>query len=387
MKTESSIQSCHVCGGELREFTDFREFRLVSSDCQPLNVQSSLCICNKCGTVQKEICDEWLECVNQVYRRYNVYSQAAGKEQRAFDASNGLSSSRSSRILEWIKGGSRHHQLKPKGSILDFGCGNGNFLREFQQAYPGWHLTGLEIDDSNKLPIESIPNTKHVTGTIDSLEESYDIISMVHVLEHLVDPISLLAQLRKRLKPGGMLFVEVPNLITSPFDLFILDHCTHLTLESLRWILWKGGFQLIDSSTEVIAKEITLVAVTCAESDGDVDVEEVEAATAIEVIGCHLALARRLKARGSELIAVKPAIFGSSISATWLANELGFNVSLFIEEDNQRIGNHHCGIPILSLADVPPSTPLLLPFSDPTAEIIRTRLGINYPMIHTIPAY
>ncbi len=386
MKMASATIACHVCGGALKVFPEFGSFRLVSSDCQPLTTGAVLCICDECSTVQKAVNNEWLETVNEVYRRYNVYAQAAGKEQRAFNADKGESSSRSSRILEWFQLKFGQRTLKPQGSILDFGCGNGSFLKEFHKLYPEWKLTGLEIDDSNRQTIESIPNATHRTGSIDSVRETFDVVSMVHVLEHLVDPISFLAQLRKRLNRGGILFIEVPNLMTSPFDLFILDHCTHLTLDSLRWILWKSGFHLIDASTEVVAKEITLIAVAFSQDIAGADVPQVEHAAAVEAIGCHLELAQRLKAKGKEFVAVKPAIFGSSISGTWLANELGFNVSSFIDEDADRIGNRHCDIPILSLDDVPPALPVLLPFSDSTAESITARLSKDHPMIHTISA-
>lgn len=386
MKKESSIQRCHVCGGELSEFTNFTGFKLVSSDCQPITTPASLWICSQCATVQKGINEEWLACVEQVYQQYDVYSQAAGKEQRAFDAAKGDSSSRSSRILEWIQNKSSRHDLKLTGSLLDFGCGNGSFLGEFHKLFPEWRLTGLEMDDSNKSAIESIPNATHRAGAIDSLLETYDLISMVHVLEHLVDPISFLVQLRKKLRPGGTLFIEVPNLMTSPFDIFILDHCTHFTLETLRWTLWKSGFQVTDTSTEVVAKEISLMAVPLDQVDGEVDVKRAEPTTAIEAITRHLGLARRLREKGKKLIDTKPAIFGSSISGTWLANELSFNVSSFIDEDFDRIGNFHCTIPILSLDDVPPSLPVMLPFSEPTAKSITARLNKDYPMIRTVSA-
>jgi 2-polyprenyl-3-methyl-5-hydroxy-6-metoxy-1,4-benzoquinol methylase len=386
MKKGSSIQCCHVCGGELSEFTKFREFKLVSSDCQPITTHASLWICSQCGTVQKGISEEWQACVDQVYQQYNVYSQAAGKEQRAFDAAKGDSTSRSSKILEWIQSESSRHELKLTGSLLDFGCGNGSFLGEFHRLFPKWKLTGLEMDDSNQSTIESIPNTTHRAGPIDSLLETYDLISMVHVLEHLIDPISLLVQLRKKLRPGGTLFIEVPNLITSPFDLFILDHCTHFTLENLRWILWKSGFHVTDTSTEVVAKEISVMAVPLDQADGEVDVNRAEPSSAIEAITRHLNLARQLRAKGKDLIDTKPAIFGSSISGTWLASELDFNVSSFIDEDIDRVGNVHCSIPILSLDDVPPSLPVMLPFSEPTARSITARLNKDHPMIHTISA-
>lgn len=367
-------------------FRDYESFRLVSSDCQPLQSGAVLCICRDCSIVQKAVNDTWQKSVNEVYLNYNVYAQSEGKEQRAFNSAKGESSSRSSRILNWLQKESGQHALNEEGSLLDFGCGNGSFLREFNRFYPGWRLTGLEIDDSNKKRIERIPNTTHRTGAIESVPESYDMVSMIHVLEHLVDPIRFLIQLQQKLKPGAMLLIEVPNLMTSPFDLFILDHCTHFTLDSLRWVLWKSGFKIIEASTDVVAKEITVISMARDEAIDSQEVSPAQPNDSVRAVGIHLDLAKRLRTKGNELEAARPAIFGSSISGTWLANEISFNISAFIDEDADRVGNFHCGIPIRSLNEMPSSLPVLLPFSDSVAESISVRLGKTHSLVLTYSA-
>lgn len=98
-----------------------------------------------------------------------------------------------------------------KGEILDIGCGTGSFLHVMQQA--GWSITGLEPDET------AIAKAKELYGlNIQSPETlfklapaTFDAITMWHVLEHVHELEEYLIQLKLLLKPGGRLFIAVPN--------------------------------------------------------------------------------------------------------------------------------------------------------------------------------
>lgn len=97
-----------------------------------------------------------------------------------------------------------------KGSILDIGAGTGDFLSFVQQE--GWQAIGVE--PSEKAKAKAIAKKKGVSfvGNTSELDNnSFDVISMWHVLEHVPDLDSQIKELKRLLKPNGTLIIAVPN--------------------------------------------------------------------------------------------------------------------------------------------------------------------------------
>jgi 2-polyprenyl-3-methyl-5-hydroxy-6-metoxy-1,4-benzoquinol methylase len=99
------------------------------------------------------------------------------------------------------------------GRVLDVGCGSGDFLFRMHQL--GWKVAGVDFDG------KAIANAKTKYG-FDLLhndlagahfpDNSFDAITMNHVIEHVPDPTALLSEIVRVLKPGGRLVATTPNL-------------------------------------------------------------------------------------------------------------------------------------------------------------------------------
>ncbi len=95
-----------------------------------------------------------------------------------------------------------------KGRILDIGAGTGDFLLEAKNQ--NWDILGIEPNDKAK----GIALGKGIKfgDTIEKLESnSFDVITMWHVLEHVPDVEHQVAELKRLLKPSGTIIVAVPN--------------------------------------------------------------------------------------------------------------------------------------------------------------------------------
>ena len=95
-----------------------------------------------------------------------------------------------------------------KGKILDIGAGTGDFLLEAKNK--NWETVGVEPNEKAK----SIAINKGVlfADTIEKLESnSFDVITLWHVLEHVPDVAHQVAELKRLLKSSGTLIIAVPN--------------------------------------------------------------------------------------------------------------------------------------------------------------------------------
>ncbi len=151
---------------------------------------------------------------------------------------------RARRVLRLLPG------KNPK--VLDIGCGRGLLLREFQRK--GCDVTGTEFsDDACRFAREvlKLPVRVGLLNELNFPDQSFDVVVMWHVLEHVSDPRPTLAEVSRILRPGGVFLVGVPNF-GSPeaclakagwFHLDVPRHLSHHTRTSLETALTAAGLR------------------------------------------------------------------------------------------------------------------------------------------------
>src|SRR6185437_11908362 len=110
--------------------------------------------------------------------------------------------------------------------ILDVGAGVGATLRWIKQFYPDAKTTGIEPNAALREDLQRNVDVALI-GKIEecfSELERYDLILLLDVLEHLVDPEGVLKRLSKSLSPGGKVIVSVPNIAHFSVSLPLLLH-------------------------------------------------------------------------------------------------------------------------------------------------------------------
>jgi len=196
-------------------------------------------ICPDCGTVSHHPRPD-AAAVAEFYRKKYRTEYKGGwepKRKHSLRAIRGAVA-RARRLAALIPAGAR---------VLDIGASSGEFT--YAMAASGFAAEGLEPNEGYA---EYARRTYGVTVTNTVLEDapfapsSFDLITLNHVFEHLVDPLAALGLIRGWLAPGGLLFIEVPNLAGVRKQITNVFHHAHIwnfTPETLLAVMRKGGFE------------------------------------------------------------------------------------------------------------------------------------------------
>ncbi len=141
--------------------------------------------------------------------------------------------------------------------LLDVGCGDGSLLRMMLEY--GWDCQGLDFDDG------AVRNAArkglHVAcGTLEEqryAEAAFDAITMSHVIEHVPEPLALLSECRRILKPGGRLVLVTPNSQSLGRKMFGSSwshlappyHLRIFSPHSLSTLASRAGFRTVRTAT------------------------------------------------------------------------------------------------------------------------------------------
>jgi len=329
-----------------------------------------------CGAVQKLPNDQWFAEISEIYSTYQAYELADGEEQLVLDEISGHPRKRSSVLLDKLNG----LEIFPKkANVLDVGCGDGVTLRAMSECFKDWTLNGYELSSSKEQKLKAITGFGQLfTGDLTSLPEQFDVISMMHSLEHFPSPFEALKVLSEKMSDNGLLFIEVCNVDQNPFDLLVADHLMHFSPISLSHLVSRAGFDILCCETEWVKKEISLVARRSHsyQSPPGLNPELVSKKISgnVDWLRSIVETAQTVAATTDDSF----GIFGTSIAASWLAGQLGDKVSFFVDEDPYRIGRQYLGRPVLHPKDVQATAIVYLALAPVLAARIQQKMS-HYP--------
>jgi 2-polyprenyl-3-methyl-5-hydroxy-6-metoxy-1,4-benzoquinol methylase len=158
------------------------------------------------------------------------------------------------------------NRLAPrKGKLLEVGSFLGNFATEIRAS--GWDVTCLEPYVGAVKYSREKHGLKVIEGVLpqpDLPDASFDAVILLHVIEHMPDPGANIAELRRLLKPGGMLVVETPRFDSLMFKLLgrrerslsiTNGHIYFFTVPTLTKLLEKHGFETV--SVDLVGRTLT----------------------------------------------------------------------------------------------------------------------------------
>jgi 2-polyprenyl-3-methyl-5-hydroxy-6-metoxy-1,4-benzoquinol methylase len=145
-------------------------------------------------------------------------------------------------------------KMQEKGHLLDIGCATGAFLSHAKEQ--GWEVYGVEMIDSAASFCRDRLGLTVLSGDLletDFPKDFFDVVTLWSVFEHLYDPMATLKEIRRILKPSGLLALALPNLNSLDARWFgkawvgydVPRHLYILTDEVLQAMLAQAGFKII----------------------------------------------------------------------------------------------------------------------------------------------
>ncbi len=168
---------------------------------------------------------------------------------RQDDEEKQVSPARLARVLEPIAQELPVLQPPAGASVLDFGCGLGGLLDTL--AACGWVTYGID-------PATKVAFRRHREVIELPTTPTFDLAVLHHVLEHVKDPLVILRGLAAAVRPGGFVFISVPNLdgVAEHGEMeYCLRSKTHVMAYSARclaWLLATAGFELVSAQAVVV---------------------------------------------------------------------------------------------------------------------------------------
>jgi 2-polyprenyl-3-methyl-5-hydroxy-6-metoxy-1,4-benzoquinol methylase len=204
--------------------------------------------CDKCQTVfisprpEPEALDWWYGHSEHIKHSQEILRKTADKRQMIYDDRIDKLFSRT------------HNSVK---SVLEIGCGTGNFLKLIKTRKPELKVTGVDLSpEAVELAKEKGIDCFNVSAEAFAKENSgsYDLILAFEVLEHVFDPFSLIRALVRLLEKKGTICMTMPNYLSYDFlhlgdvykNFFGPDHLNYYNQFSIKTLLEQGGCDHIE---------------------------------------------------------------------------------------------------------------------------------------------
>ncbi len=216
---------------------------------------------DRCATCSLVLLNPQPDCPDDLLYSEGYYRGACAVKERGQE--NVLDPARIERRLESCHGILEviERVLGGQGRLLDLGCGPGFLLKAAQDS--GWKTAGADVSSfATAYARERYGIQEILTGPLEEVEfpwESFDVVTLQHVIEHFRDPVRMVQRIRGWLVSGGLLWIETPDIDSGTAKregshwthIKVPEHLFYFSERTLRRLLVGQGFQILSAHREV----------------------------------------------------------------------------------------------------------------------------------------
>lgn len=223
----------------------------------------SIVVCSRCGLVYRDPqIDE--DDARKLYEHFRDHSVLTEPPDQYFDRISGLPDDQSENHakLSWLTSHIGDFLGSQGNRVLDIGCGGGVFLAKFKEWYGGWDCFGVEptpqfAELARRRAGLEVEQKMYHPGIFGG---NFDLISVLQVFEHVLDPIKFMQGVSEDLTDDGFAFVESPHISDLPYlpadhDRFHAHHVYIHTRRTFEYVCAKAGLKLDYWSVDVTVRD------------------------------------------------------------------------------------------------------------------------------------
>lgn len=264
---------------------------------------------------------------------------------------------------------------KENTRILDIGCFNGRLLLELDGLLGDAELWGFDINPHLESIFPKKNNFHFLSTNLKDIKESFDLVTLSHSILYIPDLRELMVSIGRLLKNTGILFIQIPDIRSNPYNLLMGDQSFIFTEISLKNVLTKFGYRTDVISNDYFPRELLIVAQKDKNS-GDNYVEDY-------LFEKNIMKLDHVKEKLEKITHESITVLGTTMSAAFVDEIIGERIQFFVDENLSKIGGTFRGKKIVHPKNLNDTNHTILPFGR-TGIMIQERFEKLYNGIFII---
>ncbi len=256
-------------------------------------------------------------------------------------------------------------------SILDIGCFDGRLVAELDRRLESAELHGFDVSEHFRSAFPRKKNFHFWSSRLENVQGKFDLICMSHSIEYITDITRLMKQVKRLIKPDGLLFVQTPDISKNPCSILLGDQFYYYTSNILKNILGYHGFEFSSIDNEWFPREMIGIARLAPHRNFGGYLEDLEIYRCAAYLDNAASNFREIMSRG------RIGVLGTTVNAAFVNSVLGSRIDFIVDENEKKVGTVFCEKLVKHPRSLIDTDLLIMPYGE-TSRQMKQRFEQKY---------
>jgi SAM-dependent methyltransferase len=363
------MKRCSVCGSPVEDFFKIPYAFFRHLDFEIIKHGGVLSRCGQCSLVENQLSEEDIKIVSDMFQGED-YLQCQFMTHTLSVSDKDAPVSRTSLQAKLLR--KKLDIANP--SVLEIGCFHGELLGDLNACYESIDLHGYDINEGFRDWFPAGENFHYWSESLAEIDYDFDIIIMSGSIMYIQDISDLMLQLKRMLRPEGVVFVQAVDISKNPYAILLGDQHYHYTPTIMRNLFLSFGFSYESLQNELFPKEL----MGFARINNDTGASHVPLQWDDTVSWCINTIdkkAAQFRTQAEKMS--KFGVLGTTSAAAFVDSLVETDVSFFVDENPNRVGLQFHGKNIIHPSELCDEDVVVIPYGD-SSEQIKARFSSKY---------